>query len=132
MLGEARRAGFHTVTPYLLVREVAPVVSFLEQAFGAAETFRITGAAGGTHCEVRIGDSMVMIGGDVPGGMGPQPASLFLYIEHVDETYRRAMAAGAEPLMEPGTHFGESRGAGVRDHFGNQWFIARHDSDAIT
>ena len=127
MIGEPTRAGFGTVTPYLMVRQVDPIVDFLRQAFGAKETFRTTGGAGGIHCEVRIGDSMVMIGGDAPGGVEPKPSALFLYVEDVDAVYARALDAGATSLIEPGAQFGEQRGAGVEDPFGNQWFMARHD-----
>ncbi len=49
MIGEPTRAGFGTVTPYLMVRQVDPIVDFLRQAFGAKETFRTTGGAGGIH-----------------------------------------------------------------------------------
>ncbi len=57
------REGFHTVTPYLMVQEAAKLIDFVKEAFAATELFRGTGSAGGIHAEVRIGDSMVMIGG---------------------------------------------------------------------
>src|SRR2546421_9433865 len=59
--------GFHTVTPYLMVQEAAQLIDFVKQAFGATELMRATGSAGGIHAEVRIGDSVVMIGGVAPG-----------------------------------------------------------------
>jgi uncharacterized glyoxalase superfamily protein PhnB len=128
MIGEPTREGFHTVTPYLMVREVDPVVAFLEAAFEARETYRTTGAAGGIHAEVQIGDSMIMIGGSLPNGTDavPLPATLFLYVADVDAVYESALEAGAASLMEPDARFGASRGASVEDPFGNQWFIATH------
>jgi PhnB protein len=124
---QAVREGFGTVTPYLMVHAVDPVVSFLEEAFGATETHRTTGGGGGTHVEVRIGDSMLMMGGDRPDGGDGVPTSLFVYVEDCDEVYESALAAGAESMMEPGPNFDEPRGAAVVDPFGNQWFIATHD-----
>ena len=58
-----KREGYHAVTPYLIVKPAVELVDFVKQAFGAVELFRTTGSAGGLHCEVKIGDSMVMIGG---------------------------------------------------------------------
>jgi len=62
MAVKAMREGFHTVTPYLMVEEPTKLIDFVKQVFGATELMRGTGSAGGLHAEVRIGDSMVMIG----------------------------------------------------------------------
>lgn len=78
------REGFHTVTPYLMVREAAQLVDFVKQAFDATELFRTTGSAGGLHVEVRIGDSMVMIGGGGTWNGEPMPAAIYLYMDSVD------------------------------------------------
>jgi PhnB protein len=129
MVGKPTRPGFHTVTPYLVVRELEPMISFLQQAFGAAEHFRTTGDAGGTHVELRIGDSMVMIsGGSQDKPAAPMPCMLFLYVEDVDTIYRAALNAGATSLLEPGPNFGEPRGAGIRDLSGNEWYFARWET----
>lgn len=125
MVGEPIREGFHTVTPYLLAREADDLVAFVKQAFGATETFRTPGGAGGLHIEVRIGDSMVMIGGAARGGE-LMPAMLYLYVEDVDAVYRRALGAGATTLEEPADQPDGDRRAGVKDRFGNQWYIATH------
>ncbi|MEZ4664467.1 MAG: hypothetical protein R2911_43600 [Caldilineaceae bacterium] len=126
MLGKPPRPGFHTVTPYLIVRELAPMIKFLQQAFGATVHFQATGSAGGTHTELRIGDSMVMMGGGENGAVRePMPTMLFLYLADVDATYAAALAAGATALMEPTDGaFGEPRGAGIQDLSGNQWYFA--------
>src|SRR5207248_2314003 len=57
------REGFRTITPYLIVHQGAELIEFVKRAFGAVETFRGSGSAGGMHAEVRVGDSMIMIGG---------------------------------------------------------------------
>lgn len=126
MIGKPGREGFGTVTSYLMVREVDPVVTFMTEAFEATEVYRTTGSAGGQHVEVQIGDSRVMLGGSQPGGTTPVPVCLFLYVEDTDRVYHSAIAAGATSMLEPDDHFEEKRGAAVTDPFGNQWFIATH------
>lgn len=127
MIGEPNREGFHTITPYLMVQEVEPVVKFLQKAFNAAETHRTTGGSGGTHVEMKIGDSMLMLGGGNNTVAEPAPASFFLYVEDVDAVYQSALNAGATTVMEPADDlFGEKRGAGVKDPFGNDWYFGRH------
>jgi PhnB protein len=125
-----KREGFHSVTPYLTVKPAVELVDFVKQAFGAVESFRTTGSAGGLHCEVKIGDSMVMIGG------GPtfetHPTALHFYVADVDETYARAVAAGATSLAEPSDQEYGERIAAVKDVGGNEWYIAkRFDSTPI-
>ncbi|MEZ4712649.1 MAG: VOC family protein [Caldilineaceae bacterium] len=126
MLGKSPRPGFHTVTPYLIVRELAPMIEFLQQAFGATIHFQTTGGDGGSHTELRIGDSMVMMSGGENGRtVEPMPIMLFLYLADVDAAYKAALAAGATSLMEPTDGaFGEPRGAGIQDISGNQWYFA--------
>jgi uncharacterized glyoxalase superfamily protein PhnB len=126
MLGRPGREGFYNVTPYMFVEDVEPVATFMKQALGATESYRTTGAAGGTHLEMQVGDSKIMMGGNTPGGVTSQPTALFLYVQDVDRIYQSALAAGAASMMEPGPMFDEPRGAGFRDPFGNQWFVARH------
>jgi PhnB protein len=124
MVGRPTRPGFGTITPYLVVRQVDPYLSFLTAAFGATEHFRNLGEAGGVHVELRIGDSMLMVGGGEQSPVPPTPTMLFLYVEDVDAVYHAALAAGATSLMEPGPNMGEPRGAGIKDPVGNDWFFA--------
>lgn len=119
--------GFHTVTPYLMGPDVDGMVEFMSRAFGATEVFRARGAAGGIHVEVRVGDSMIMTGG--LQDMEPQPASIFLYMDGVDELYDRALEAGATSIEEPADRPEGDRRAGVADPFGNSWFIATRIED---
>jgi PhnB protein len=115
--------GFHTVTPYLMVPDADALVEFMSHAFGAEEVFRTRGARGGLHVEVRVGDSMVMIGG-LQGGE-PQPATIFVYMDGVDEVYRRALEAGASSIEEPADRPSDAeRRAAFTDPFGNAWFVA--------
>jgi len=120
------REGFRTITPYLTVREAPELLEFVKEAFGAQELFRGTGSGGGLHAEVRIGDSVVMIGG---GGQwkGPSmPTSLWFYVEDVDAVYASALRAGARVLSPPDDKPYGDREAGVTDVAGNQWYISTH------
>ena len=119
---EDRREGFHTVNPYLTVKPVVELIDFVKEAFGAVESFRATGSAGGLHCEVTIGDSRFAIGGGP--AIEPRPASIHLYVPDVDDVYARAVAAGATSLFEPMEQYGE-RFSAIRDLGGNEWYIAR-------
>ena len=129
MTGKHIPNGYHTVTPYLMVREVARLIAFLEQAFGAKESERLRRPDGTImHAEVRIGDSVVMMG-EASNESEPRPGSLYLYVEDTDAVYQRALAAGATSIMEPADQFYGDRNAGVKDPAGNYWWIATHQED---
>jgi PhnB protein len=97
--------------------------------FGAEETFRGIGSAGGLHGEVRIGDSMLMIGGGLPGKefrVSPTSIALHIYVKDTDAVYQRALAAGANSIYAPADmEYGE-RSAGLKDQAGNYWYVATH------
>jgi PhnB protein len=119
--------GFRTVTPYLVVENAPALIDFTRQVFGAEETHRSTGSAGGMHAEVRIADSMLMIGGGAEGhplGRPPMPTALHLYVQDTDTVYRRALEAGAESIGEPADQEYGERSAGVKDRSGTVWYIA--------
>ena len=118
-----KREGFHTVTPYIIAQPAVELIDFVKEAFGAVESFRSTGSAGGLHCEVKIGDSTVMIGGGP--GFEPRPVAIHLYVPDVDEVYDRAVAAGATSLAAPSDQEYGERVAGVKDIGGNEWYIAK-------
>jgi PhnB protein len=109
------------------VADAPAVVEFVKQAFGGEEKFRALGSAGGYHCEARVGDSMLMIGG---GGEGcawkgtPMPTGLHVYVADVDQAYQRALSAGATSLYEPMDQPYGDRDCGVKDAGGNEWYIA--------
>ncbi len=118
-----KREGLHTVTPYIIAKPAVELVDFVKQAFGAVESFRSTGSAGGLHCEVKIGDSTVMIGGGPT--FDPRPVAIHFYVDDVDQMYASAMAAGATSLGEPSDQEYGERIAAVKDIGGNDWYIAR-------
>ncbi|NIR49595.1 VOC family protein [candidate division KSB1 bacterium] len=121
--------GFHTVTPYLIVPGLAKLIDFVKQAFDAEENHRSTRPDGTVmHAQVKIGDSFVMMG-EPMGEFQPMPASIYLYVEDTDATYQRALEAGATSIMEPADQFYGDRNAGVKDPFGNLWWIGTHIED---
>jgi uncharacterized glyoxalase superfamily protein PhnB len=116
------REGFHTVTPYFTVHKAAELIDFVAKSFGATELFRTTGSAGGMHAEVKIGDSIVMIGGaeHIP----EMPTAIHLYVPDVDDAYKRALDAGGKSLMEVADQPYGERSGGIEDQSGNRWYIA--------
>jgi len=121
--------GYHSVTPYLTVEGVARLIEFVTAAFDAKELDRITGPDGRiAHAEVRIGDSVVMMG-EARGDWKPMPGTIYLYTTDADATYKRALKAGATSLAEPANQFYGDRHAAVRDPVGNVWWIATRIED---
>jgi PhnB protein len=121
------REGFHTVQPYMIAADGEALLRFAKEAFDAEETFRAIGSAGGIHGEFRIGDSMVMMGGGIPGkpfDVKPSPVALHVYVRDTDAVYAKALAAGGVSLSAPQDHEYGERGAGVKDPAGNLWYIA--------
>jgi PhnB protein len=118
------REGFRTVTPYISVVEGDRLIDFLKQTFHAEEILRHAQAPGSFHAEVRIGDSMLMIGSGERLRGQERRTSLHIYVPDCDAAYERAMAAGAKSMGVPeDRHYGERSGY-VEDPTGNQFFIA--------
>ena len=125
------REGFHTITPYLAVREAPELIEFVKQAFGAEGQIYGIGSQGGLHAEYKIGDSIIMIGGGEEWRGTPMPTALHTYVDDVDAVYQRALDAGATSMEEPLEAHGE-RLAGVKDMAGNEWYIAKRLSGSHT
>jgi PhnB protein len=125
--------GFHMVTPYLVAENGPALLEFTKEAFGTQETFRTVGPAGGLHAEVRIGDSMLMVGGGIPGRefkATPKTHALHIYVEDADAVCKKALAAGATLIAEPrDQEYGERSGS-VKDPTGNIWYIATHKGES--
>ena len=121
--------GYHSVSPYLIVDDAGALLDFLTAAFDGEERERIAMPSGQVmHAEIRIGNSMVMMGGARPGADAAK-TSLYLYVEQVDAVYRQALAAGAVSVMAPADQFYGDRNAGITDPAGNTWWIATHIED---
>lgn len=121
--------GFHTVTPYIMVKGVTEVINFLTRTFDAQETERLDAPDGSIgHAEIKIGDSILMLS-EERGDWQPMPASLYVYVDDTDATYQRGLEAGGVSVMEPADQFYGDRNAGVKDSAGNCWWIATHIED---
>jgi PhnB protein len=119
----------HAVTPYLNVKGAAKLIDFLKQAFGAEEVERFKMPNGTImHAEVKIGDSRIMI--SEAGDQAPATESaIYLYVNDVDGTYKRALAAGGKQLMEVSDKFYGDRSGSLQDPCGNRWWVATHKED---
>jgi uncharacterized glyoxalase superfamily protein PhnB len=118
------RPGFRTITPYLVLPRGAEYIDFLKNVFGAEETLRHETGPGRAHVELRIGDSMMMLG---IGAERRVPAGLMLYVPNVDEVYSRAVAAGCKALHPvEDAHWEPLRGGTVQDPEGNGWSISTY------
>jgi PhnB protein len=121
--------GYHSITPYLVVDGAAKVIDFLKQALSAQEVMRFDAPGGRIgHAELRIGDSVVMLG-DAHGEHQPTQAMLHVYVDDADSTYQRALAAGATSVQAPTDQFYGDRSGGVKDPCGNLWWFATHIED---
>lgn len=128
--------GFHTITPGLTCKNAAKAIDFYKQVFNAQEIMRMNGPGDTVaHAELRIGDSIIMLGDEFPGmSKAPDPNSppsnsLFLYTENVDALFDRAVKAGAKVEMPLDNQFWGDRYGKVRDPFGHQWGLAQHVED---
>jgi uncharacterized glyoxalase superfamily protein PhnB len=130
-------AGYHAVTPHLIVRGAAKAIEFYRRAFGAEETVRMPGPDGRLlHAELRIGDSVVMMSDEFPeqGSKSPQSlggchGGLFLYLENVEAAWKRAVEAGCEVKMPLADMFWGDRFGKLQDPFGYTWAMATHVED---
>ena len=130
MTVEPRPDGYHTVTPYLVVAGAARLIDFLVEVFDAVEVGeRIVGPDDRIgHTELRIGDSRVMLG-DAQGEHAPIEAMFYVYVDDADATYVRALSAGATSVQPPADQFYGDRRGGVKDAWGNTWWMATHIED---
>ena len=128
--------GYHSVTPYLIVRGAAAAIEFYKQAFNAVELMRLPHGDKLGHAGLMFGDSHVMLADEYPemGTVGPQtlggtPTGLCLYVPDCDAVVQRAVDAGAKlerPLQD---QFYGDRSGTVIDPFGHKWTIATHIED---
>jgi PhnB protein len=124
--------GFHTATPYLILKGAAKAIEFYKQAFGATELERMEMPDGKiAHAEVRIGDSIIMLGDESPqhGTRSPQAlggsaCGLYLYVEDVDKIFNQAVTAGATVTMAVKDQFYGDRNGSLVDPFGHTWYVA--------
>jgi PhnB protein len=129
--------GYHTATPYLILKDASAGIEFYKRAFGATELMRLTDSSGKIgHAEIKIGDSVIMLADEAPdwGCRGPQslggtPVSIMLYVKDADTAFNRAVEAGAKALRPMEDKFYGDRAGTLEDPYGHQWHIATHTED---
>jgi PhnB protein len=129
------KAEFRTIAPFIIHERAPELVDFMKSVFDGEELKRNTaGEAYGFYSEVRIGDSVIMIGGGTAARRGNLPGAFHVFVDDCDAAYRRALEAGAVTLMgamgEPADRPYGERSAFVQDAFGNYWYIATRQSSA--
>ncbi|HEU5235315.1 MAG TPA: VOC family protein [Terriglobales bacterium] len=129
--------GYHTATPYLTLKDTSEAIDFYKRAFGAVEIFRMNGPDGKiAHAEIRIGNSPLMLGDESPCSEAKAPETLdgttlgiFLYVDDVDASFKRALDAGAHQTVPLQNMFWGDRFGRLTDPFGHKWMLATHVED---
>ena len=122
--------GYHTATPYLVVRGADRTIEFLKRGLGAQLSFEpMLGPDGKVmHADLKIGDSHVMIS-EATDQHPPMQSMVHLYVPNADAVYERAVAAGGTSAMPPTDMFYGDRAGSVKDPSGNHWYMATHKED---
>jgi len=132
--------GYHTLTPYLNIKDAAKAIEFYKKAFGAKVVGKIYMPDGSTiaHAEIEIGDSKIMLaeeneqwGNLSPQTIGGSAVTLCLYVEDVDAVFARALQEGAKPTgeMVVKDQFYGDRAGSLTDPFGHKWSVMTHKED---
>jgi len=129
--------GYHSVTPYLIIKGASEAIDFYKKAFGATELFRMPAPEGKIgHAEIKIGDSPIMLADEFPemGYKSPQtlggsPVSLMIYVADVDTVFKQAIAAGGKEQRPVKDQFYGDRSGTLEDPFGHVWHVATHKED---
>lgn len=132
--------GYHTVTPCFTFKDSKQAIEFYKKAFGAEliDLMSNPNGQGTIHATLKIGNSIVMMGDEMPGDekcsksaetLGNSPISFYIYVENVDEIFKRATAAGGKMTMGVTDMFWGDRMGQISDPFGYSWMIATHNKD---
>ena len=129
--------GFRSVTPYLTMNDASRAIEFYKRAFGAQEVVRMDAPGGKIgHAELKIGDSIVMLADEMPGGgcqapqtLGGTTCGIMLYVENADTTFNQAVSAGAQIEAPLADMFWGDRYGRLKDPFGHSWSVATHKED---
>jgi PhnB protein len=129
--------GFHTATPYLTINDGVEALEFYKKAFGATEKYKLVMPDGRLgHAEIRIGDSIIMLGEEFkeygctsPRTLGGTPVGIYLYVPDVDTFFKKALAAGATERKPVTDQFYGDRSGQLEDPYGHVWWVATHKED---
>ena len=130
--------GYHSITPYLVVKRGTEAIEFYKKAFDAEERFRMNGPDDKSigHAELKIGDSLFMLADEFPEmkslspeTIGGSAVSMYLYVKDVDATFNKAVSAGATVIKPVTDQFYGDRSGYLKDPFGHLWSVATHKKD---
>jgi PhnB protein len=129
--------GYHSVTPYLMIKGASEAIEFYKRAFDATELFRLVAPNGMIgHAEIKIGDSSLMLADPCeegafrnPRSLGGSPVALHVYVEDVDAQFAQAVSAGAKVVKLVQDQFYGDRTGTLEDPFGHIWFLATHKEE---
>ncbi|MBT1072244.1 VOC family protein [Pelotalea chapellei] len=130
--------GYQSVTPIFIFKDARKAIDFYKQALDAHERMIVPGPNGKgiMHAEIQVGSSIIMIGEEnpqqecrSPETLGGSPISLYMYVQDVDKSFRRALEAGAQERMPVQDMFWGDRIGAIQDPFGYSWTLATHTKD---
>ena len=130
--------GYHTITPSFTFKDSKKAIEFYKKAFGAKvlDLFQDPSSQGTLHAALQIGNSIVMMGDEMPGQscksaetLGSSPISLYVYVPDADAAFQQAVAAGGTEAMPVADMFWGDRAGQIKDPFGYSWMIATHKQD---
>ncbi len=121
--------GYHTLTPFMMVKNAGKLIEFIKTAFGAKEV-SLHRLPDGTimHAEFQVGDSRLMLA-EATDKYPAMSTIIYMYTEDCDSVYQKAIQGGGSSLREPTNEFYGDRSCGIMDPSGNQWWIATHVED---
>jgi uncharacterized glyoxalase superfamily protein PhnB len=130
--------GYHSLTPFIIVTDIAAAMDWYKKAFKATDLTRMTGPDGAVmHGEMQIGNSRFMLGTECPTDahskapmtLGGTTMGVLIYVDKVDDVFAHAVKSGAEAVMPVTDMFWGDRYGQIRDPFGHSWSIATHTAD---
>lgn len=122
--------GLHTITPYIIVKDVHRLIDFLVDVFSGKQRGEITYRDDKTiqHAEVKVGDSIIMLGepSTQVSAFGPMTCGMYVYVDDCKKVYEKALACGATSISSPRYHSHGDMYAEIKDVTGNIWWIVTH------
>jgi PhnB protein len=129
--------GYPQVTPYLCINGASDAIEYYSKVFDAKERMRMPAPDGKIgHAELQIGESVIMLADEFPemGALSPTtiggtPVTISVYVQDVDDVFKRAVDGGAKSLRAVENQFYGDRSGQFEDPFGHHWSVASHVED---